>query len=200
MRSVISDRFFSWSQRFEGYVAWMYLDVKGLVTTGVGNLIDPVGAALVLPWKRADGSLATQGEIASEWRTIKTHTELAKLGHVVAKRYCKLHLEHDDVEKLVQQKLAANWDWMRKHYFPACDEWPATAQLATSSMAWALGAGFPVTFKNYAAAAKKRDWAGCAAACKISTKNNAGVAPRNEANKALLLKAATQTPEQFDEL
>ena len=36
MHSSVQAIFPEFSKRFEGYVHWMYLDIKGLVTTGVG--------------------------------------------------------------------------------------------------------------------------------------------------------------------
>ena len=53
----------------------MYLDVKGLVTVGVGNLMDPVSVAQTLPFRfknkpgiSAPGSPATPDQIAQEWQ------------------------------------------------------------------------------------------------------------------------------------
>lgn len=200
MRPIVQQNFFQWSRKFEGYVQHMYLDVKGLVTTGVGNLIDPVSAALSLPWRYTTGILADRSAILAEWSRIKSHTELAKQGFRAAGKIATLHLDADAIESLVKQKANSFWDWMRTHYFPDCDSWPACAQLATLSMAWALGPGFPVTFKNYAAAAKRQDWKACAAACGIKTAGNPGIVPRNAANVALLLKASTQTPDQYGDL
>jgi len=40
----------------------MYVDVKGLVTTGIGNLIDLLSAALELPFHHNDGTPVTPGE------------------------------------------------------------------------------------------------------------------------------------------
>src|SRR5207244_2818316 len=60
----IRDGFLAFSRPLEGRVPWMYLDIKGLVKTGVGNLIDPVGLALKLPFvHKADGSPASEVEI-----------------------------------------------------------------------------------------------------------------------------------------
>ena len=55
--SVLAD-WGAWTAQFEGRVAWPYLDVKGLVTVGLGCLIDPVSAALPLPF--IPGTLATR--------------------------------------------------------------------------------------------------------------------------------------------
>ena len=49
MRESVRRGFIGFSAPFEGRLHYMYLDVKGLVTTGVGNLIDSVGAAQALP-------------------------------------------------------------------------------------------------------------------------------------------------------
>jgi hypothetical protein len=37
------------SSKLEGYLPWMYLDILGWVTTGMGNKVDPVSQALSLP-------------------------------------------------------------------------------------------------------------------------------------------------------
>lgn len=202
MRQVVIDRFYSWSRQFEGEVPWMYLDVKGLVTTGIGNLIDPVSQALQLPWLRADGSPATKAEVSKTWATVKAHTELARKGHLAARAYCPLRLAPEAIDALVRGKLALNWEFMKRQYptFRRADSWPAKVQLATSGMAWAVGAGFPKIFKNWAACATLQDWAGCAKTCAISTKGNPGIVPRNAAQKALFEQAAVEGPDKDDTL
>ena len=67
--------------KHEGNIGYMYLDTKGLVTIGIGNLIDPLSLALPLPFQfkignRAGapaGRLATPKEIEAEWRSLKNH-------------------------------------------------------------------------------------------------------------------------------
>ena len=59
MRGAVRAAVLEFTARFEGSLPFMYLDFhhKGdgtldpLVTTGRGNLIDPLGAALRLPWR-----------------------------------------------------------------------------------------------------------------------------------------------------
>lgn len=148
MHDSVKKVFYSFTSRFEGAVPWMYLDVKGLVTTAVGNLIDPVSQALSLPFVRADGSKASGGEIAADWNNVKTRPELAKKGHNEARRFTKLRLTPEGMNELVLRQVERNEVILRKR-FPQYDEWPADAQLAMNSMAWALGAGFdsPATEK-----------------------------------------------------
>src|ERR1035438_435384 len=83
MYSVIQSSFPAFSTTFEGRITYMYLDILGLVTVGVGNLIDPVEAALALPFqfKNNPGSAATQDQIAQEWQTLKNDTSLATKGY-----------------------------------------------------------------------------------------------------------------------
>ena len=41
MRPNVRDAFSDFNAPLEGVVEWMYLDVRGLVTVGVGNLLQP---------------------------------------------------------------------------------------------------------------------------------------------------------------
>ena len=50
MFAAVQSSFPAFSGRFEGRVPYMYLDVLGLVTVGVGNLVDPVETAQALPF------------------------------------------------------------------------------------------------------------------------------------------------------
>ena len=189
MRQSVIEIFPEFSKKFEGRVAWMYLDIKGLVTTGVGNLIDPVGAAMCLPFvHRSDMSLASPSEIAAEWSSIKHHVELAKQGHRSASKFCKLMLTDDSIDVLVRQKLLANEKYLRRR-FAEWDEWSADAQLAVLSMAWAMGAGFTRVFKTFTKNCETQHWADASANCSINSKGNPGVIPRNAADRALLLAA-----------
>ena len=45
MRASVKNQFRTFNAPLEGVVKYMYLDIKGLVTIGVGNLIDPINAA-----------------------------------------------------------------------------------------------------------------------------------------------------------
>jgi hypothetical protein len=198
MRQVVVERFRGWSAQFEGEVPWMYLDVKGYMTVGVGNLIDPIGEALKLPWVHADGSLASLAEVARDWHAVESHPECAKFGHKYARQFTTVRLTDAGISTLVYERLAGNWAFMRSHYFPAADSWPAPAQLAVSSLAWALGAGWPVIFKACGASAKRQDWMACADQCAI--KGGGSIIRRNAATAALFRLAATQTPDMYDTL
>lgn len=138
MYDSVARAFFNFTIQFEGYTRWMYLDVKGLLTTGVGNLIDSPAVAEALPWKRADGSLADKGEVCAEWASVKWRTDLARHGGGAFEKITKLRLSEGDVRALVAKKLNANEAALKKT-FRTFDTWPADAQLALHSWAWAVG-------------------------------------------------------------
>src|SRR6266480_95273 len=89
----VRNGFLSFSQPLEGRVRWMYLDIKGLVTTGVGNLIDPVASALKLPFvHKGDGSPANEAEISAEWQRLKGNQALAQKRHTACEAITELRL------------------------------------------------------------------------------------------------------------
>ena len=69
-------------KEYEGKVNFMYLDVKGLVTVGIGHLIDPVDMALKLEFgpKGGGGGAVSAGEITAEWQTVKSRKDLISQG------------------------------------------------------------------------------------------------------------------------
>lgn len=190
MKDSVKKIFPEFSKKFEGYVNWMYLDVKGLVTIAIGVLIDPISLAERLPFVKKDGSLASKEEIRFEWTQIKSRKELAKEGHRSAKKYCSLRLTDEYISKLVISRLEMNENYLIKKHFPDFNSWPADAQLAVLSMAWALGADFPSSYKKLKEACLVKNWKLAALNCHISEVNNAGIKPRNEANVRLFNSAA----------
>src|SRR5262245_14818954 len=125
--------------RFEGRIPWMYQDVRGLVTTGLGCLIDPVGLALPLPWENAEGPV-DQKAIRAEWTRVKS-----MLPGLLANRYKSpngLHLGEDTIDDLALARLDSFAKALQR-YFPDLASYPPPAQQALMSMAWAMGPGFP---------------------------------------------------------
>ena len=77
MNDSVLTTFPSFTQQFEGRIPFMYVDVKRLVTTAVGNLIDPLSTALdyhrrVAPFVlRSDVSTAAS---TTTWRPTGTQS------------------------------------------------------------------------------------------------------------------------------
>jgi GH24 family phage-related lysozyme (muramidase) len=191
MHKSVLEAWHSFSEPLEGRILHMYLDIKGLVTCGVGNLIDSVREAQKLPWKRqSSGELATSGEVAAAWRRLKDRQDLARRGTVHALALTGLVLSDEDVDALVARKLAEN-DAFITGWFPNFQAIPADAELAIHSMAWAVGPAFNRKFPNFTRVALAEDWRAAALACTIREQGNPGVVPRNKANRICFANAAT---------
>lgn len=187
MKQSVRDVFAEFSTRFEGRVPFMYLDVKGLVTTGIGNLIDPISLAITLPWMRKDGTPATKAEIESEWRKVKALQSMRMRGGMAYGAVTNLRLNETAIDGLVTAK-AAEMEANLVKRFPDFASWPADAQLGLLSMAWAMGPAF--RFPKFQAACLAMDFRKAAEECKMNEVGNPGLAPRNVANKQLFLNAA----------
>jgi GH24 family phage-related lysozyme (muramidase) len=189
MHPSVLQAFEPFSTKFEGFLPYMYLDIKGLVTTGMGNLIDPIGEALRLPWKRPDGSLASQDEIRAAWNAVKARTDLApKFGQAFA-GVTTLRLDKEGIEQLIARRLKENEDYLRTK-FPGYGTWPADAQLGLHSMAWAMGPGFKFPAFEAAVNREPPDFHAAAAASHMNDAGNPGLTSRNKANFELFTNAA----------
>ena len=199
MKQAILSIFGEWSTQFEGRIPHMYLDVKGLVTIGIGNLIDPYSLAISLPFRRfSDGARASVGEIRGEWTRMKGAIHLAKQGHTAARKIATLYLTPGDIDELVIGKVQQFENYLRRG-FPRWDSFPANAQLGIMSMAWAMGPGFYLKFPSFTKACNAQDWVLASKNCLMRTTNNPGLVPRNKANVKLFEAAAiTQSPEILD--
>jgi GH24 family phage-related lysozyme (muramidase) len=189
MNPKVRDIFFFWSEPLEGHVNWMYADILGLVTTGVGNLIDPFGPSTTnLPWQHgSDGTPADPHEVSAEWHHVKNCTEMYKQGGYAFKKVTSLRLTDGAVEALVLSKLDEMFGTAQQR-FPDIEEWPWQAQLGLLSMFWA--AGPRMVFPHFQAAALAQDWATCAKECALNANGNPGLVPRNNSDVQLFLDAA----------
>lgn len=195
------------TDQFEGCLDYMYPDVKGLVSTGRGFLIDPLETAFTLPWLvPPDSHPASQLEIASEWQKMKAlgATPAREFGGGYFKRHATLFLPQRSIDAWTQAKLAANDEWLTKR-FPWYSALPADAQLALLSLAWACGpafnfpkmqaafaAGNLASYQSAPGVAPLTLAPGCAAfEIKENETGNPGLVPRDAANQRLL-EAAQQ--------
>jgi hypothetical protein len=190
MYQSVSDAFLSFNEPLEGRVRFMYLDVKSLVSTGVGNLLDaddpdhfgsnpkPVPETFTLGWfDKTTLVPAGQGEIEQEYRTVKfSGTALAPLPAKEA--VTRLRIADQSIDDLVGSKLAGFEAALRaRAAFAALESWPADGQLGLFSMAWAMGPLF--RFPKFESAAAQGLWLTMAHECTMSEAGNPGVIPRN---------------------
>ena len=205
MRQAALDAFIPLTVAFEGgYIGWMFPDVKGLVSTGFGLLLDPVGMALTLPWRRPDGALATREEIVADWANVKNHPGAARLGHKSVEHVARLRLDREGMDQAVAGKLRLN-EAILCGGFQDWDSWPADAQLGAMSMAWAVGPSFwkPTAgrcyFPNLTAALRAKDFRTASVECFLpEEKTISGLRLRNRANRILFTNAAVAQEEGLD--
>ncbi len=194
MRPETRAAFVPMNAPIEGVLSFMYLDVKGLVTTGMGNLIDTPDEALSLPWRNADGSLATRMQIAGEWSYVKSRQDMKLKGGGAFGTITRLRLDAAGVDSAVARTLD-RMDHALEARFPFYDLWPWQAQLATLSMSWACGPAF--RFPKLEAALRAEDFLEASKHCTIQEAGNPGVIPRNVKNRELYV-AATPASKAFD--
>ncbi len=203
MRESVRLSFIQFSAPFEGRLPYMYLDILGLVTTGVGNLIDSVAVARTLPWQVGDGGpAATPERVRAEWELVKSRQDLRNTPAERAFRpITTLRLSDAAIDAMIMSKLTANEASLRNTTeFAGLDTWPADAQLALLSMAWAMGPAFAADgrWPSFRAAIAAGDWVAAAANCEINATGNPGVVPRNDANRQLFLNARRVVDEGLD--
>jgi len=192
MKQSVVDIFPTFSTHLEGRLNFMYLDIKQLVTTGIGNLIDPFSLARDLPWRPKNESdrPATPEEIETEWNFVKSDPDgRSRQGGGSFASVTSLELSDDAVDELVRQKVTQMESFLkRRPEFAEFDDWPADAQLGLLSMAWAMGPAF--RFPNFQAACQARDFRTAARESHMNDTNNPGLRPRNAANLQLFQSAA----------
>jgi hypothetical protein len=210
----VQDAFIPFTEPLEGRVPFMYLDVKSLVSTGVGNLLDadsgehfgtnpqPLPDIFTLEWfDRNTNAIASNSEIEEEYRTVKfSGTAFASLSQKEA--ITRLRISDQTINDLVTRKLFSFEDTLRNRPpFTLLDQWPADGQLGLFSMAWGLGPAF--RFPKFEAAAAAQDWLTMAHECKMREEGNPGVIPRNVRNALLFTIAdwmAAPPPGEFSAL
>jgi hypothetical protein len=179
-------------KQFEGKVNFMYLDVKGLVTIGVGHLIDPVDQALKLDFQTKGGGGASTGEIAAEWSTVKARKDLIGQGSAAFGQITRLQLTDRGISQMIDQHAAAIESYIKTNasariYFSNFDRWPADAQLGFMGIAWGIVPIPQFGWHAFPKACQAEDWLTAAKECKISSPLAAG---RNEAHKLMFMNAA----------
>lgn len=199
MRDSARKAFIQFSKPLEAWVSFPYLDVKGLLTVGMGNLIEPISNpdTLALPWTILFLRPALANEIREGLVNVKSRTDLCKKGGGAFADVSPLRLRDDAIEALIDKRITVDETNLRK-YFPKYDEWPADAQLGLMSLAWAMGPDFdqhdawPAFTK--AVDADKPDWLTAAAQSHVWNAN----ADRNAATHECFVNAAVSEADDMN--
>jgi Putative peptidoglycan binding domain len=181
MKQSVTDYWIEFNEPLEGRVNYMYCDMKGLVSTGVGNLIDATKQPMTAPstaersaslnlarqfrWTVA-GNPASSDDVANDWDAVKARMDLATSGHLAYKPLTQLRLTDDEINRMIFVRFAEMETILKsRSEFSDFDNWPADAQLALMSMSWGMGPKFkfPV-FQGFVA---DGDWANSATECRF---------------------------------
>jgi len=193
MHQSVKNSLYDFLKQYEGKVNFMYLDVKGLVTVGVGHLIDPIHQALKLEFRKKGGnSPVSAGEVQAEWQYVKSRKDLMNRGGEAYGPITSLELSDNGIKAMVQSHANGIENYIKTNasaskFYKDFDTWPADAQLAFFGVAWG---GIPIPqfgWHKFPEACRVQDWDKAAAECKITSPIAAG---RNEAHKMMFLNAA----------
>jgi peptidoglycan hydrolase-like protein with peptidoglycan-binding domain len=182
-RAAVVQSFVPWSTPFEGYLNGPYTDAKGLITTGMGNLIDsqppsptPTAKARSLPW--------SPNNIDADWAILRANWP--RVQSRASMNLTTSRLSPQAVTDLIVQTMREEEPAILR-LFPGFRDFPADAQLAIWSMVWAEGTGNLAKFRALIQAANSGDFVTAAAQ---SHMQGVGIDIRNLANKLLFLNAA----------
>jgi GH24 family phage-related lysozyme (muramidase) len=197
MKASVRAAWPAFAKTFEGRVPTMYLDTKGLVTTGTGNLIDSIHDAQSLPWLTKDDKRATPAQIEAEWRQMKARQSSKSLGGFAFVKWATLHLDETAINTLLLDKTDEFWDRLAQS-LPSLSTYPADAQLALLDLAWQNGPAFLDSKKD-----GKYVWAGTRAAVlaqdwKAAAGHVPGTGARADRRKRLYTNAATVKAKGLD--
>lgn len=200
IRQAVLDKWQLFSEDLEGRCYHLYLDSKGLMTTGVGNLVDTFVEVAALPWKRPDGSRASREEVAAAYASVRAKTDWALIGgnNRLWRSLTSIRLSPEDVDALVRRKLNSNHAILEKR-FPEIGDWPADAELFLHSWAWAVGANGHFPLMNEAL--RLKDFGAAMLECTIThdgKKAYGTLVTRNERNRVLLRNASRVQAFHFD--
>lgn len=168
---------------YEGELREMYLDNRGFVTTGVGNLLQSPSHATQYAWQKIGGGPATSPEVMAEYERIRSPDTKVKIptwatmggGNFVkvAKglQIVTLELTSEAYKKIFDGTLAGLEATMKgTPGFEEFEKYPADAQLGVLSMIWCAGAGqenygpqkkdlrLHNTWPKFTSACKRRAW------------------------------------------
>lgn len=197
MSDVVRDAFLEFTGPLEGAgVPCLYNDVRGITTIAWGNAVFSAAEAVALPLMHPGGVPATAAEKVAAYQAVNSNRIADVQGWTYAAKLTTLRLTRDGMAAMAMRKFDANETALMRR----CATWgvmPACARLAIHSLAWACGAGahFPRLFSaldvhDYEHAAVEihmNEWTKSPSGATIK---NAGLVPRNVANKILMRNAA----------
>lgn len=174
--------------QWEGCVPWLYCDVRGYVTIGIGNLVKTANDAAKLPLVHANSLVEATGmEKFQAW--IKVSNSYNHIRPAGAKFYAScsdLRLTQEEITKLVARRLERDFLPGIKLVCPNFHTFPEAVQKALVDIAYNCGVGGFHDFRNLIQACNSGDFKRASRACHRKTSRES----RNNWTRDLLLSAA----------
>lgn len=153
-------------EKWEGRYPYLYQDVKGYVTIGIGNLVKTEKTAIALPLMVGERA-ATKEEKIAAFNAVKAAPKKMR-----APNYAKFsipRLSEAGLVELTESRLQNEFLPGLRNLYEGFDGFPAKAQTALLDMAWNMGVAKLEEFKNLGKAVSRRDWDAAARACHRKT-------------------------------
>jgi GH24 family phage-related lysozyme (muramidase) len=172
---------------WEGEIAHMYLDQKGYVTIGAGNLLSSAGMAkkLLFVDKLNNNEPATPEQIEDAYNKVAS-MEKGKSASFYKIKKPSIGISKDVIKSWAVKRLDDEFIPFLNKLYKEFGSFPSSAQLALIDMVYCLGCSkLAHSFPNFNGKILKQDWNGAAEGCHISSARE----ERNDWHKELFLKA-----------
>ncbi len=218
MYPSVRDYWAEFNKPLEGRVFWMYLDVKGLVSTAVGILIDATDGALRAPtpderarslvmarriaWQAGGtldgeqvvgGTPATDDQIDAEWDNVKSRMDLAPAGGGRFRDVTSLLIDGDEVDRVVLAKLDEMEAYLRARTHGGVLDFPGydtwPADAQLGLLSMSWGMGPAFNFPKFQGFIQNGDWASAAEECRFNPEQGT-IVTRNDWDQQLFRNAA----------
>lgn len=164
---------------FEGNVSFMYLDVGGNVTVGLGHRLASAGKAQKLLFLERKTKVTAHAKHIENAFNLVRNSGLAGAHHSKFKNLTHIDLSLTDIDKLFDADVDEFVNQLGS-FFKGYETYPGKMQLAMLDMAFNMGTkNFFNKFKKFRAALALRNWIKVADESERSAKDSNGVSIPN---------------------
>jgi GH24 family phage-related lysozyme (muramidase) len=180
--------------RWEGKLSYMYLDSRGYVTVGIGNLVSSSGYAKSLGFlNAATHQPAKPEEVEKAFNAVKS-TAISKK-KAIYRQHPSIELPAEKLAELAKARLTKEFLPNLKKRFPDFDSLPKPARRGLIDMIYNLGVGnfatqFDGKHSKFGPAVRRHDWDMAGQQCDVSSSR----VSRNEWRRAQFQLAFAQEP------
>jgi GH24 family phage-related lysozyme (muramidase) len=150
----------------EGNIAFMYLDTKGYVTVGIGNMLPSASEAVKLSFvNRTTKNKATPAEITADFDAVSKQPKAMAANYY--RQYTKTDLPDIAINLLFSDRVD-QFQGALKAAYPKYESYPEGVQLALLDMAFNLGVSAlksPVKWPKLNTAIANEDWTAASVEC-----------------------------------